>query len=281
MLPEDRAPTRRDALIFGLGTGLLVLGRQWGVLAALGMAAWALVIVARRRSLPLLRTGLLGYAVALLSGGWFYLFTRWRLGSVTAFNRAPEVASKPLAFFIGLGSGTLFSEPFRSARIAQIIPISYTDLWGDYWGHFYLPSTDFSVWSAAPPPQPLAYMARVNIVSLFPTALLLLGLGFGTVQLYNWLRWQRADGFALLQLVVIASLGGYLWFLVRYPHSVGDTIKAAYMLHVFPLAAILSGMVLGRLRRWQPVIYGIVIVVMVLVALHNLPMAVTQYTGDV
>lgn len=279
MLPTDRKPTLRDALIFGLGTGLLVLSRQWGVLAALGMATWALVMVIRRRSAPLLRTGLLAYAVALVSGGWFYLFTRWRLGSVTAFNRAPEVASKPLEFFIGMGSGTLFSEPFRSARIAQILPIFYTDLWGDYWGHFHLPNADFSVWTAEPPPGAIAYMAQVNIVSLFPTLILLCGLGFGVVQAYNWLRWGRGAAFALLQLVIVASLAGYLWFLASYPHSVGDTIKTAYMLHVFPLVAILSGAVLVRLRGWLPLVYVITIIALAIIAAHNILVAVTQYTG--
>ncbi len=290
MLPRERRPTRTDVLILGLGLGLLLISRQWGVFAALGVSVWALVAVLKRgrAGVPLLRAGLTSYLVMLLSGGWFYLFTRWRLGAVTAFNRSPEgadslLAVKPLEFYIGLGSGTLFSEPFRSARIAQIVPIFYTEMWGDYWGHFHLPSADFSVWTATPPALPLSYMAQVNVVSLVPTVLLLVAAGFGVVQLYTWLSVRAYDlpraAYALCQLIIIASYAGYLWFLVRYPHSVGDTIKATYALHTFPLLALLGGAVLLNLRRWNTVFYGVVVLLLALVALHNLPMLVTQYTG--
>ncbi|MEO1440700.1 MAG: hypothetical protein AAFV33_09855, partial [Chloroflexota bacterium] len=290
MLNKDREPCLiQDGLILGISFGLLVISRQWGVIAAAGISVWALVaIVFRGRAgLPLLRTGLVGYAVATVTGGWFYAFTQVRLGSATAFNRAPEEAAhffarKPLDFYIGMGSGTLFEMPFRSARIAQILPILYTDLWGDYWGHFHLPGADFSVWSAAPPPQPIAYMARVNAVSLFATGVLLLGLVWGCTELYRWLRWrdESAAPFALMQTVILVSLAGYLWFLIGYPHSVGDTIKAAYILQVYPLLAAVWGAFLLRLRHWNGWLYGGVCLLLVFTALHNLPMVFTQYTGQ-
>ena len=41
--------------------------------------------------------------------------------------------------------------------------------------------------------------------------------------------------------VVVVSLVGYMWFVIRYPSlGKGDTIKAIYLLHIFPSLAILG-----------------------------------------
>ncbi len=292
MLPPQRKPTAADAWILGLGLGLLALSRQWGVFAGLGIGLWALIVVLQRgrAGLPLLRTGVVGLVIAAISGGWFYLLTQWRNGSVTAFNREAELeqsmnffALKPLEFYIGLGSGTLFEMPFRASRIAQVLPIFYTEMWGDYWGVFYLPAADFSVWTATPPLQPIQYMSRVNVASLLPTAVLLLGMAFGVVYLYEGLRGRQKDTKALalflLSCVILVSLIGYGWFLIKYPHSVGDTIKAMYVLQIFPAIAVLAATALIHLRKWNGWVYTGVISFYALVILHNIPMLVTHYTG--
>lgn len=284
MHPEDRQPTIRGALIFGLGTGLLAITRQWGILAIGGMGLWALItIIQRGRSgFPLLRVGLIGYGIALVSGGWYYGLTALRFGSVTAFNRAVDIEPKSLEFFIGLGSGKLFTEAFRSSRIRQIIPIFYSDTWGDYWGHYYLASVDFSVWSARPPEPAIAYLSRANLVSLAPTIILLFGLGVGIAHIYLWLRYRQSTNiaYALLTMIILTSLGGYLWFLTRYPDSVGDTIKAAYMLHIFPLLAILTGQFLLSLRQWNGWLYVITAAAMLGTWLHHIPLLLPHYTGS-
>ncbi len=293
MLPTQRKPTARDAWMIGLGFGLLALSRQWGVFAGLGIGLWALLVVVQRgrAGLPLLRTGTVSIVIAAVSGGWFYLLTAWRNGSVTAFNREAELgqqaanffALKPLEFYIGLGSGTLFEMPFRAARIAQVIPIFYTEMWGDYWGMFYLPSTDFSVWTAAPPPQPIQYMAWVNVLSLLPTAVLLLGLAYGVMHLYDGLRGRQEDtrtmALFLATCVVLVSLIGYGWFLIKYPHSVGDTIKAMYVLQIFPLLSMLTGAVLVQLRHYHGWAYTVLVGSYAVVTAHNLAMLVTNFTG--
>ncbi|MEM6284984.1 MAG: hypothetical protein AAF787_22525, partial [Chloroflexota bacterium] len=115
MLQKDRRSLLlADGLMLGIGFGLLVISRQWGVIAAAGISVWALlaIIYRGRAGVPLLRTGLVGYGIAAITGGWFYLLTQMRLGSATAFNRAPEEAAnffarKPLDFYIGMGSGTV------------------------------------------------------------------------------------------------------------------------------------------------------------------------------
>ena len=55
----------------------------------------------------------------------------------------------------------------------QFIPILFADLWGDYWGYFTFTSRALDLGRN----QLLIgdYLARVNIFSLIPTFLLLLG----------------------------------------------------------------------------------------------------------
>lgn len=291
MLPPRRQPTLKDAAILGLSIGLLVISRQWGVFAAVGIAIWAAIVIIKRgkTARPLLVTGIIALVIALASGGWFYGFTQLQNGAVTAFNRDPEAATtvldlKSLEFYIGLGSGTLFTEPFRSARIVQIIPIFYTETWGDYWGFFHLSQSDFSVWSGEPPTLPLVYMGQVNRLALIPTVILLLAATFSLTQLYQWLRGNQDSSplasYALFTIVVLVSFSGYLWFLVRYPHNVGDTIKATYVLHTFPLLALLTANFLHHLNRWNQWLYTLAILLWVVIAIHNIPMLVTQYTGQ-
>ncbi|MEM6530668.1 MAG: hypothetical protein AAF653_20390, partial [Chloroflexota bacterium] len=111
---------------------------------------------------------------------------------------------------------------------------------------------------------------------------LLAGFVWGNTQLYRWLRWREdaAAPYALMQTTILVSLAGYLWFLIGYPHSVGDTIKAAYILHVYPLLAVTCGAFLLRVRGWNAWLYSVIVAVLVVTALHNLPMLFTQYAGQ-
>ncbi|MEO0562116.1 MAG: hypothetical protein AAF125_08380, partial [Chloroflexota bacterium] len=180
-------PSRRAMIIYGLGTGLLIISRQWGVFAAMGMALWALVVVIQHRDGPLFRAGLGAYALALLSGGWFYLLNIIRFGSLTAFNR-PDEAGKPLEFFIGLGNGSIFTEPFRTIRVTHLVPTYYSELWGDFGGFWFVPVLDFDIWASGAPPSLLAYLGRVNLAALAPTAVGLIGLLVAVAWTYDWLR---------------------------------------------------------------------------------------------
>jgi hypothetical protein len=282
MFHREGRPRLVDVVAFGVGTGFLVVSRQWGVFAVLGMGLWALVIVAQRRSGPLLRAGLWGYGVAVVTGGWFYLMNALRFGSVTAFNRGQD-ASKSLEFFIGMGSATLFSEPFRTTRIAQIVPIFYSELWGDFGGFWYVPVLAFDIWTSSAPPQLIDYLARVSVAGLLPTTLLVSGILIGIARLYGWARWGPEDrpraSAGLLACVVLVSAAGYFWFLASYPDVAGDTIKATYMLHALPPIALLAGLGLDWLRRHHGIVHGLITAGMLVVAVHNFPMLVTRYTA--
>jgi hypothetical protein len=115
-------------------------------------------------------------------------------------------------------------------------------------------------------------LGRVNLVGLLPTAVFLGGLVVAAGAL-----WRTRDGRALLLLAALLSLLGYLWFLVGYPNlGKGDTIKATYLLHVFPILAILGGDFLRRAGDRWPRATRAVEVLLFLVAFQILAVLVTH-----
>ena len=94
----------------------------------------------------------------------------------------------------------------------------------------------------------------VNIISIFPTILMIVGLLFGLLHLRYLFQindTQRNSLYIVVNtFVVVVSLVGYMWFVIRYPSlGKGDTIKPIYLLHIFPSLAILGALLLGQIRK--------------------------------
>jgi hypothetical protein len=128
-----------------------------------------------------------------------------------------------------------------------------------------------------------AYLGNVNLVSLLPSALALLSLGIGIPATL-----RRRDGRpensgqrvirVFLLLAIGTTMAGYLWFLIMFPDiGKGDTIKATYVLHVFPLVAVSVGVVLEHIEERSQLLYRLLLGVLSIVFLHNLPAMVTHY----
>lgn len=287
---------------------LLLLGvALFGLLFAVRRASWRW---------PIARAALIGTPVAFLVGGWFYVSLLNRFGSVTTFalgdSRGVEVfqgprgsfslARLPRDFLWGAGDGRLFSAPVRSAFPNQVGPIAYSETWGDYWMFFLVsghdddgdclngPRLERALERAARGRKPptgnyaamTAYLGRVNRAALLPTIVLLGGLllGFASIAqiIANPSASDRTSAGAALALMVVTSLAGYLWFLVsHYSPGGGSTIKATYMLQVFPLLALLGGEAIARLHDRSRVASFLLVTALALVGLHNAPAMFTRY----
>ena len=127
-------------------------------------------------------------------------------------------------------------------------------------------------------------MGRANLVGLFPTLLALVAYLLGVAELVRFLRQSDPAvptvATSLLVLVVAASFAGYLWFLIMYPNrQKGDTIKSTYLLHVFPMVALLVGVLLQHIRQRSRPLYLGIITGLALVYLHNLPLIITHFVA--
>ena len=186
-----------------------------------------------------------------------------------SFNNQPSSFYNPL----NQDSLKIFTKPIRGNFDNQFLPILYSDLWGDYWGYFSFTSNYLEDGR-----NQMAigdYLARVNIFSIFPTLLLLLGF-------INLRRTSEHQPFTkLIKSSIIFSFFGYLWFLVSYPEiPSGDTIKATYMIQIFNLLAISSTIFLEQLKNKDIKKYFYLITLLIIVFFHNIS-AMMSHFGNI
>lgn len=301
--------TLRHGVILGLGMGLSAMSRQWGVLFF--PSVFLLLIFSWIRFRPL-RSSIakviaVSAVLAMVVGGWFYLHLRIRHGTFLAFNRksAPSfsLSNQPPDFYIGLTPRLLFRRPFRPHYANQFIPMLYSEIWGDYWGFFSVSSKDTRSgnhlngrrlaaildtgnrpdWLETNYDTMVPYLGNVNLVSFLPSLLAVFSMGFAAVELLRTIRNNGLlEGQGLIPAFLLLSIAtimlGYFWFLIMYPKpDKGDTVKATYILQVFPMVSILVSDVLRKIeRRSQALFYG-ALAMLFAVSVHNLPAMVTQY----
>jgi hypothetical protein len=298
----------RHAIGLGLCLGAAMLSRQWAAFLIVAMVIHAITAPALRRgSRPGLALAVSGaLVVCILTSGWFYLSLQQRFGSVAAFNRRPapggfSFSSQPGSFYFGLGTDRLFSDPVTPAFANRMLPVVYSETWGDYWSYWaiygrnarngkFLDGYSLMTFLARdPPPEWLEtnrapmgrYLGRVNAVSLLPTALMLAGLAWGIRRGASFLlgvdRSPAAGASAIAAWTVLIGLAGYLWFLVAYPvPDSGTTLKAIYLLVLFPILSLLTGEMAGCLPRRAR---AAALALLVLCALHNSPLFLTHFSA--
>ena len=304
---ESPHGAKTHTIALGAALGLAAISRQWGLFlvpaVTLFIGTAALAMKARRR--VFVRSLAVAGAITVVVGSWWYAGLYWRFGTVTAFNREGAgfaLGNQPRDFYVGSGSGKLFSDPIRPSFPNQLLPIFYSDTWGDYWGFFLVRGTDTRSGAVMRPAELSAYqekaampdwvetnrhtiapyLGRVNAVALLPGVFLLTAMAFGAVA---WWRMARGatdpvnTGAALLTSILLCTAAGYFWFVVKYPiPGKGDTIKASYMLHVFPCLAVLAALWATALSaRWPRARYALALAA-ALVILHNLPAMISRYT---
>ena len=266
LIKKDFNYKRSDIYLFGLLIGLMALSRQWAFLL---MPGYFLIIkyLNNKSAKKYFKFISLAFVFGFLVSSWFYFTLFFEYGSFTAFNMDPikfSLQNQPLNFynFFNKEASQVFSKPIRPNFSNQLIPVLYSDLWGDYWGYFVFVSRDL----ASGRGQMIIgdYLARVNIVSLIPTFIMLVGL-------YNFKKLKGSKAFhGYIIISSLVSFFGYLWFLVTYPElPTGDTIKSSYIIQLFHLIAIVSASYLEDLQKTNLKRYSIVIFLLTFCYFHN------------
>ena len=107
-------------------------------------------------------------------------------------------------------------------------------------------------------------MARVNIVSLIPTVLILYSL-FKSKNLKGSKFFHK-----FLKYGILFSFFGYLWFLIKYPEiPTGDTIKATYIIQMFHLIGFIFASYLEDLKNKNLKTYFIILAFLLFAYVHN------------
>jgi len=274
--------TRKDLFINAFILGFIGLSKQWGLLffPALGISS-LLLFFYKDKSYAFKHVFYTtkSFLYSFLIFGWFYLTLFINYGSITAFNREPSkfsFSNQPQSFYFDLALQDLFIRPIRGFSLTnKLFPVLYTETYGDYWGYFLVTlgkggKENYEI---------VPYLGRVNLVSLFPTFLVIIGV-FYTI----WTLRKRAKLNQLFYILIILSVMftwlGYLWFLIKYPSvSKGDTIKATYILSLIHLLPFFGANVLEKVKEKNRKLYNFIFGILLLVFIHNIPTFFTRFSG--
>ena len=262
---------KKELFIVGILIGSLALSRQWAFLLFPGYIFLLFFIKnyeIRKRYFKFFFTSSI---IGFVASSWFYINLFFEYGSLTAFNMKKvgfKLSNQPLSFYIPQGSeiGMVFTKPIRPYFENQFFPVLYSDLWGDYWGYFTFTSRALDLGKN----QLLIgdYLARVNILSLLPTLLLIIGV----VHAIKEIRTKESINKNFLTYILFSSaisLLGYLWFLISHPEPTGDTIKATYIIQLFHLLGLTSVIYLENLKQRNKKLYNIYIILLLIVFANN------------
>ena len=262
----------KDIIIFGTLIGGLALSRQWAFLLFPAYFLLIFFIHSSSQKRSYFKFVINSFIIGFLISSWFYINLFIEYGSFTAFNQEPStfnISNQPLSFYLPLGVDIsyLFTKPIRPYFSNTFIPILYSDLWGDYWGYFSFTSKSLS--SGRDQMLIGDYLAKVNIVSLFPTFLMIMGVKY-SINSSNKLADNLSYFYIYITISVFTTVFGYLWFLIKYPaFPTGDTIKATYMIQLFHMLSLLSLNYLYKLKEFNPKKYKTFIVILCLIFIHN------------
>jgi hypothetical protein len=239
-------------LALTLLAGQLVRASSLFTLAAIGLAFLvALATPSYRRYMPLRQLAIAGAAVVLIAVPWYVsriASHKTQPGlSFSSFHVASRAGQPP---FLGLSLDDVFNRPVRPFYKSEVLPETYTDIWGDWFGAFA-----WSGYSAGPSPEALTLLKDQSWIGILPTFLAIAGwLGIGVLALR-----RRLDRIALLPVLLlpIIAVGVYLWRAYVLTSPDGDLTKATYLLTTAPIWAIGFGLAADRLSRRRLVAIGI------------------------
>ena len=232
----------------GVLLGLANLTRTWALAAlAAGVLAPGVRWLRRREPGALrMSAALLATALALVVP-WL-AFKAVRHGSPLAFSQPnPEqwvLEGRPVEFYTALALDDVFGHPYAPAFRNLLLPVVYTDWWGDYHRYFDVPAE----LTNEPERLPDEYHdERVvqSYVGLLPSLLIL--VGFGALG-RRAVREPSGAALAVVASVLLLALS-FVYFLVEYPKADGDNIKALYLLNAAVPLAVCAGWTVAAARR--------------------------------
>lgn len=271
---------KQDIVIFGIFIGLLALSRQWAFLL---FPSYFIIFffvdkIYKKKYMTFI---IYSFFIGFLISGWFYIGLFLEYGSFTAFNQKPTKFSflnQPLSFYLPFtnDASMVFTKPIRPNFKNQFLPILYSDLWGDYWGYFSFTSRSLSL--GRNQANIGDYLARVNLISLIPTFLYLYGFKESCKSLKKLKITNSLDLLnSYIVFAIIVSFFGYLWFLISFPSTSGDTNKATYIIQLFHLLGLCGALSIEKLKNINLKAYFSILSLLLLVFIHNLSSMMSHF----
>ena len=273
--------SKKEIFFFGIIIAGLALSRQWAFL--LFPSFFIIPFFIKNKLLRSRYFKFISYSflVGFIFSSWFYIHLFLEYGSFTAFNKPPvsfSLKNQNIYFYLPISVESLmvFSKPIRPYFSNQFLPILYSDFWGDYWGYFSFTSRSLDTGRN----QLLIgdYLARVNIVSLVPSFMLIYSLFFAKKTIKESDTENCNIFLRYIYYAFIISIVGYLWFLIKYPElPTGDTNKATHMIHAFHILGILSVFLIEKIKEKNYSRYSTIVTALIFVFFHNISAMMSHF----
>jgi len=236
-----------------LGAGQLVRASSLFTFFSIAIGFLAAVASSRfRRRMPLRKIALAVVAIVLITTPWYarqvikYHTQPFiaRPGLVRALFHPKYAGPGPRPPFFGIAVDDIFQRPVRPFYVNQALSETYTEIWGDWMGHFA-----WSGYSAGPWPKALTVLQDQSKIGVLPTLVAIPGW-LGLVLLAAARRVKRIPFLPVVLLPLLATIG-YLWrsYIETTPN--GDLFKASYLLTTSPVWALAFGLAFSWLARWR------------------------------
>jgi hypothetical protein len=155
-------------------------------------------------------------------------------------------------------STDVFRVPFRPNYVNEAIPVTYTEIWGDWIGAFSWSGYNLAPWQPA-----LTVMKDQSSIGLLPTAL---AIGGWLLLLARSLRRRRE--FLVVALLPLVAGTAYLYRSYLFLTADGDLLKASYLLTTAPVWALGFGIAFGALGRFRLLRAGVSLCLIVFAVLE-------------
>ena len=211
--------------------------------------------------------------IITITTSWFYIGRKdkdiYKAGRVSEPD-IPIWQRQPIEFYTYIPFKFMMTHPIRlSTPLNHIIPIYYSEFWGDFWNYYSQRRFGISVETRfndhyATTPQRVANLALQNQVNLPLTLIMLAGMFYLVIRVVRGLFQKTKSKLWLIEAVFLSvsflTWFGFLIMNVKYPNWKSDAVKPSYMLNIIPVF-IYSGVVFifGVLKRFKFVYYPLLI----------------------
>lgn len=224
--------------------------------------------------------------IVLLTNGWFYLGRQQgkllNFGTVKELHdRSPKHESIRLDFYYDIPFKLMINYPIRPylSYPSYLLPIYYSDFWGDYWNYFaqrrfgpdefQTAKVKRQVYSDARRKY-LAWQVQVNLI---PTLIMIAGFSYLFFTRLRALIKRKGDvktiSEFILTLAVIFIWGSLVAIVTKYPGGEGDWIKAPYSLLIVPIYIYSTSVFLFTWLKKYPIVYWPSLVIFLLSIMNN------------
>ena len=215
--------------------------------------------------------------------GWFYIGRRdkdiYGVGEGNEKQETPFFKRQPLSFYFDIPFKFMMTHPIRlSQPINQLIPVYYSDFWGDYWNYYPQRRTGITTQDVRKDrlfttPERVSRLALQNQINLLPTLVMIAGFVYFIVFSIKKTFSNPDSQWLIYSFFVIFTLltwAGFIVLLTKYPSWKGDSIKPSYMIYILPILTYSLSVFIFKIIKPIKILFIPIVIWLAIASINNL-----------